>query len=98
MRRIWHAMALPVKQRLGWAAAASVVLPWLGGEAAKTFVQPGLADDPVRASHFIDILVVSVTVFALTMVFTALIGCLVTTSLKGPRYLGDPFPGTSDDD
>jgi hypothetical protein len=92
MGPIWRLLSRTTRLRLGWASGASVLLPWLAGEFAKTWFQPGLAADPLRASMFIDILVVAVAVFALTMVLTVAVGCIVTAVMKGPRHLGDPFP------
>jgi hypothetical protein len=95
MRRVWSVIPRVVKRRLGWATAASVVLPWLVGEFAKTFHQPGLVADPYRDMLFIDILVVATIIFALSMVATVAMGCAITAAMKGPAHYGDPFP--SDD-
>jgi hypothetical protein len=86
-------MGLIWRRRLGWATLSSVLLPWLAGEFAKTFYQPGIADDAQRSVILIDILVVAVIVFSLTMVFTVMWGCIVTAVMKGPKHFGDPFPG-----
>ncbi len=92
MGLIWRLLSRTTRQRLVWSSGASVVLPWLSGEFAKTWYQPGLVAEPQRAAIFIDILVVAVVVFALTMVFTVAVGCVVTAVMKGPKYFGDPFP------
>ncbi len=98
MGRIWRTLAPRTKRRLGLAALASVVAPWCVGELVKTFHQPGLSDDPERAAMFVDILVVAVSVFSLSMVGTVLMGCLITAVLKGPRHFGDPFPDAAKHD
>ncbi len=95
MGRIWSQVTPVVKQRLAWAAAASVALPWAVGEFAKTFHQPGLDNDALRNAQFIDILVVGVIVFLLTMVGTVGFGCVITAVMKGPRYFGDAFPSAT---
>jgi hypothetical protein len=92
MGRIWRQVSLRTRHALAWAAAASILAPWLVGELVKTFHQPGLSNDPQRAAMFIDILVIAVGIFSLTMVFTVMMGCLITAALKGPRYFGDVFP------
>jgi len=92
MGRIWRVVPRIVKQRLAWAGAGSVVLPWLVGEFFKTAHQPGLDNDSMRTTQFIDILVIGVVIFALTMVFTVALGCIITAVMKGPQHLGDPFP------
>lgn len=74
---------------LPWVAVASVVLPWGIGEVIKTFHQPGLSDDPLRTTQFIDILVIAVIVFALTMVATAAVGCWMMRVMQTPARQGD---------
>jgi hypothetical protein len=96
MGRIWRLVTARTKRALLWSAVASVALPWAGGEIAKTFHQPGLSNDPTRATMFIDILVIAVAIFCLTMVFTVMMGCLITAAMKGPRQFGDPFPDSKD--
>jgi hypothetical protein len=98
MGRIWAVVPRVVKRRLAAATLASIALPWLAGEFAKSFHQPGLAADPFREMLFIDILVAAVIVFALTMVGTVAFGCAITAAMKGPRHFGDPFPSAHDDD
>jgi hypothetical protein len=95
--RIWAVIPRAVKRRLAAATLASVAVPWLAGEFAKTFHQLGLVDDPFREMLFIDILVAAVIVFALTMVGTVAFGCAITAAMKGPRHFGDPFPSEPDD-
>jgi hypothetical protein len=95
MGRIWSQVTPVVKQRLAWAAAASLALPWTVGEFAKTFHQPGIDDDALRHAQFIDILVIGVVVFLLTMVITVGFGCVITAVMKGPRHFGDAFPGAT---
>jgi hypothetical protein len=98
MGRIWSQVAPVVKQRLAWAAAASVAVPWVVGEFAKTFHQPGLDDDALRNAQFIDILVIGVAIFLLSMVVTVGFGCVITAVMKGPRYFGDAFPSAGAND
>ena len=92
MGRLWSQVAPVVKRRLAWASAASVALPWLAGEFAKTFHQAGIDDDALRSVLLIAILVIGVVVFALTMVATVAFGCVITAVMKGPPFRGDPFP------
>ncbi len=81
-----------LKRRLAWALAASFALPWLAGEFAKQFVQPGLHNDAQRGQLLIDFIVIGTIVFALTLVLTWLIGSWVTAVMKGPQIEGDAFP------
>ena len=81
-----------VNQRLRWASAASVLLPWLVGAWFKFGLQPGLHNDPDRAALTVDIIVIATVVFLLTMVFTVAIGCWVVAVMKGPVHTADPFP------
>ena len=92
MGRLWNQVPRIVKQRLGWSAAGCVAVPWMLAEVAKTAFQPGLANDPERATRFIDILAISAGVFGLSMVFTVALGCVLVAAMKGPTHLGDPFP------
>lgn len=78
--------------RLLWASIASVLLPWLAGELAKTFYQPGLHDQPMRSQMLIDFIVAGSMLFLLTMVLTYAIGCWITAVMQGPRRDGDSFP------
>jgi len=98
MGRIWSALSTAVKRRLALASGGCVALPWLGGELAKTFYQPGLTPDPARAALLIDFLVIGCMLFALTMLLTVTMGCLITAVMKGPRHFGDPFPSAGRDD
>ncbi|WP_372527893.1 hypothetical protein [Piscinibacter sp.] len=92
MGRIWSTLTPRVKRRLGLAAAASVAVPLLAGEFAKTFVQVGLSNAPLRDAQFIDIVVIGVISFALVMVFTVMLGCLITGVMKGPAWHADAYP------
>ncbi|MCE4554460.1 hypothetical protein [Pelomonas cellulosilytica] len=87
----WFTRSL--QKRAALAVAASLALPWLAGEFAKGFYQPGLADDAVRRQMLIDFIVIGASLFALTMVATWLIGCWITAVMKGPRRDADAFPG-----
>ena len=55
--------------------------------------QAGLDDDPVRSLQMIDFLVIGVAAFARTMLFTAMPGCPIVASMKGPTQRADVFPG-----
>ena len=81
-----------VRNRLGWAAAASVVLPWMIGEWVKGWQQSGLPADPMRGEMLVDFIVAGSIMAALTLVFTVAVGCWVTAVLKGPHYTADSFP------
>ncbi len=82
-----------LKRRAAAALVASLAGPWLLGEFAKSFVQPGLANDAVRRQLLIDFIVAGASLFGLTMVVTWLIGCWVMAVMKGPRHDADAFPG-----
>lgn len=90
---LWNQVPPATKRRLAWAGAGSVVVPWIGAGLAKTAFQPGLSDNPERVARFIDILAIGAGVFALSMVFTVALGCVLVAAMKGPIHLGDPFPG-----
>ncbi|HOX68892.1 MAG TPA: hypothetical protein PKV56_13595 [Burkholderiaceae bacterium] len=92
MGRLWSQVPSVVKRRLGWSAVACVGVPWLLATAAKTAFQPGIANDPDHMTRFIDILAISASVFALSMVCTVALGCVLVAAMKGPAYLGDEFP------
>lgn len=77
---------------LGLALLAVALLPWLLGEVAKTFYQPGLDNDALRHQLLIDYLVIGTAIFGLSMVSTLAVGCWVVATLKGPRFEADSFP------
>jgi hypothetical protein len=81
-----------VRQRLCWAGAGALLLPWLVGAWFKLGLQPGLHPDPERAALTVDILVIATVLFLLTMVLTVAIGCCVVAVMKGPVHRADPFP------
>lgn len=81
-----------LRRRLALALALALGLPWLIGEFAKQFVQPGLHNDALRAQQLIDYMVLGGMAFGLTMVATWLVGVWVTAVMKGPALLGDAFP------
>lgn len=82
----------PVRDRLAWAAAASVALPLIAGECVKRGIQSEMPMDLTRRLMMIDFLVVGTIFTALTLVLTVAIGCWVTSVMKGPRYVADSFP------
>ena len=81
-----------VRRRLVLALIASFALPWLVGEFAKQFVQPGLHNDATRTALMIDYMVIGAALFALTLVMTWLIGTWITAVMKGPQVEADAFP------
>ena len=81
-----------VRRRLVYALIASFALPWLAGEFAKQFVQPGLHNDAARTAQMIDYMVIGAALFALTLVMTWLIGSWITAVMKGPAIEADSFP------
>jgi len=87
---LWFTPAL--RKRLAWGLCACIALPWLLGEWAKTFVQPGLYNDAERVQMLIDFIVRGAILFCLTMLLTWLIGQWVLAVMKGKQYLGDEFP------
>jgi hypothetical protein len=89
---LWNQVPRVVKQRLRWAAAGCVVVPWMLAEVAKTAFQPGLANDPDHMTRLIDILAIGTGLFALSMVCTVALGCVLVAAMKGPSHFGDPFP------
>ena len=82
----------PVKRRLLAALVLSVALPWLIGAWIKTGLQSGLHDDASRAAQLVDYIVAGSVVFLIAMVVTTAVGCVVVAVMKGPHYVGDPFP------
>lgn len=82
-----------LRRRTALALAACLALPWMAGEFAKGFYQPGLSNDAARSQLLIDFIVIGTSLFGLTLVATGLIGAWVTAVMKGPRQQADPFPG-----
>jgi hypothetical protein len=82
----------PCRRVLAGTAAATLLLPWLIGEFAKQFFQPGLSNDPVRQSLLIDYIVIGALVFGLTMVLTVALGCWMRSVMQGPRREADAYP------
>jgi len=81
-----------VRNRLAWAAAAGVVLPWVAGEWVKRWQQIDMPLDQMRGEMMVDFIVAGTIVTALTLVFTVAMGCWVTAVMKGPRITADSFP------
>ncbi len=81
-----------VRNRLAWATAGSVVLPWTIGEWVKRWLQIDMPRDPMRGEMLVDFIVAGVIVTALTLVLTVAVGCWVTAVMKGPHFTADSFP------
>ena len=81
-----------VRNRLAWAAAAGVVLPWVAGEWVKRWQQIDMPLDQMRGEMMVDFIVAGTIFTALTLVFTVAMGCWVTAVMKGPRITADSFP------
>ena len=86
----WFSLAH--RRVLVWALVASALLPWLAGTMIKASMQAGLHDDAARATQFVDILVIAVTVFLVVAVATVAIGCWVVAVMKGPVQRADAYP------
>lgn len=86
----WFSASL--RRRLALMLALALGLPWLVGDVAKRFVQPGLHNDAQRGQQLIDFMVLGGMGFGLTLVATWLIGVWVTAVMKGPALNGDAFP------
>lgn len=84
-----------LRRRAALAVGASLLVPWMLGQFAKGFHEPGLDNDALRHQLLIDFIVIGAIVFALTLVLTWLIGCWVTGVMKGPRREADRFPGAA---
>jgi hypothetical protein len=81
-----------VRNRLLWATAGSVVVPWIAGEAVKRWQSMDMPLDPMRSEMMVDFIVAGTIVTALTLVLTVAVGCWVTAVMKGPHYVADSFP------
>ena len=81
-----------VRNRLAWAAAASIALPWTAGEWIKRWQQTEMSPDPMRGEMMVDFIVAGTIFTALTLVFTVAVGCWVIAVMKGPRFTADSFP------
>ena len=86
----WFSLAH--RRVLVWALVASASLPWLAGTMIKASMQAGLHDDAARATQFVDILVIAVTVFLVVAVATVAIGCWAVAVMKGPVQRADAYP------
>ena len=84
--------ARPVRDRLLWATAASVALPWVAGAWAKRAIASEMPADLARRLMLVDSLVIGKMIAALTLVLTGAIGCWVTSVMKVPRHVADSFP------
>ncbi len=82
----------PVRNRLAWAAAASVLLPWTVGEWVKRWQQTEMPLDPMRGEMMVDFIVAGTVFTSLSLVLTVVIGCWVTAVMRGPRFSADSFP------
>ncbi|WP_062196661.1 hypothetical protein [Caldimonas taiwanensis] len=86
-----------VKRRLTIATLASLATPWLIGAWIKSGMQPGLHDEAHRAAQLVDYIVAGSTIFLCAMILTVAVGCVVVSVMRGPHYLGDPFPNERSD-
>ena len=81
-----------VRNRIAWAVAASVMLPWTVGEWVKRWQQAEMPLDPMRGEMLVDFIVAGSIFTALSLVLAVAIGCWVTAVMQGPRYTADSFP------
>ena len=81
-----------VRQRLLWATAASILIPWLVGEWVKRWLQSGMPLDPMRQELLVDFIVAGSVLTSLSLVLTVAVGCWVTAVMKGRHYTADSFP------
>lgn len=79
------------RRRLAWAAAASLLLPWLLGELLKLWALPAWGDADARSVQMVDILVIGTTVVLLLATATVAIGCWIVDVMKGPRRHADAY-------
>jgi hypothetical protein len=82
----------PVRDRLAWAAAAALAVPWVAGEWVKLRLEADMPLDLTREEMIVDFIVAGTMFTSLSLVLTAAIGCWVTSVMKGPRYVADSFP------
>ena len=81
-----------VRNRLVWAAAGSVAVPWVLGEWVKRWQAMAMPLNPLHDALLVDFIVAGTIVAALTLVFTVAMGCWVTAVMKGPHITADSFP------
>ena len=93
----WIPSQGPCRRLLAGTALATLALPWLAGEFAKQFFQPGLTDDPARQTLLIDYIVMGALVFGLTMLLTVAIGCAIRGVMQGPQRRADDYPMPDED-
>lgn len=91
MGHVWRLVTGGTKKRLLLGVLASFAVPAGTGWVAKTFVQPGIHQDPERTARIIDYMTLGAIGFGLTMVFTTMMGVLIIASMKGPACTGDGF-------
>jgi hypothetical protein len=80
------------KRRVALATAAVLALPWLAGAVVKSRLQPGLADDPERASLLVDFIVTGTMLCGLALVVVYGLVLWIVAVMKGPRREADSFP------
>ena len=81
-----------VRNRLLWATAASIVLPWIAGEFVKRWQQTALTHDALHDERIVDFIVAGSIFTCLSLVLAVAFGCWVTAVMKGPRFTADSFP------
>ena len=64
-----------VRDRLAWAAAASVALPWLAGAWVKRGIESEMPVDLARRVLLIDFLVAGTILAALSLLLAVAVGC-----------------------
>ena len=81
-----------VRNRLLWAAAASIALPWTAGEWVKRWMDASMPLNPLHDELIVDFIVAGSILSCLSLVLAAAFGCWVTAVMKGPHYTADSFP------
>ena len=81
-----------VRNRLLWATAASIALPWTAGEWVKRWMDASMPLNPLHDELIVDFIVAGSILSCLSLVLAAAFGCWVTAVMKGPRRTADSFP------
>jgi hypothetical protein len=86
-----------MRWRLASAFAAAIALPWLAGHWARTWLQPGLAEDVDRTLMRVDFMVLGGMLTGLSVVVAYACGCWIVAVMQGPVCRGDAFPVDRED-